>query len=198
MAAKTSKVKAPLGMQTLTFYPIKSEPENALPTYDAAVDLGAAVKGYLTVTTATATISGDDITQLEDEIFTGGQVDTETTMSDLQVNSTLFGHKYVEDSGEVSNGSDRAKPGGLAFIEPILLKDKTTVFRATCLYKTQAIPSSEKQEADTKKAGELSPKMNAVSFKVMETNTGAWRVRNDFDTLAAAQQFIQKTFSAAT
>ena len=70
MAVKTSKVKTPLGMQTLTYYPIKTEPDNAHPTYDTGVDLGAAVKGYLTVTTASASIPGDDITQLEDEIFT--------------------------------------------------------------------------------------------------------------------------------
>lgn len=197
MSTKTSKVKAPLGMQTLTFHPIKDEPDAKHPTYDTGVDLGAAVKGYLTVTTASATISGDDITQLEDEVFTGGQVDTETTMSDLKVNATLFGHAYGEENGEESNSADRAKPGGLSFVEPILLKDKTMVYRATCLYKVQAMPSSEKQEADTKKAGELSPKMNAVSFKVMEDNSGAWRIRNDFETLAAAQAFIAKTFALA-
>ena len=195
MAAKTSKVKAPLGMQTMTFYPIKTEPDSAHPTYDPGVDMGAAVKGYLTINTASASISGDDIPQLEDEIFTGGQLDTETTMSDLEVNSTLYGHTYSEEDGEDSNGSDRAKPGGASFIEPILLKDKSIVYRATCLYKVQAMASSEKQEADTKKSGELSPKMNAVSFKVMEDNTGSWRKRQDFDTIAAAKTFISGVFS---
>ena len=39
MAAKTSKVKTPLGMQTLTYYPIKTEPDSAHPTYDTGVDL---------------------------------------------------------------------------------------------------------------------------------------------------------------
>lgn len=194
MAGKVSKVKAPLGMQTLTFYPISAEPDGAHPTYDAGVDLGAAVKGYLTVTTASASIPGDDITQLEDEIFTGGQLDTETTMSDLKVNATLFGHKYEDTAGETSNSADRAKPGGLSFVEPILCKDKTIIYRATCLYKAQAMPSTEKQEADTKKAGELSPKMNAVSFKVMEDNTGGWRVRQDCDTLDAAKTFISGVF----
>lgn len=195
MAGKVSKVKTPLGMQTLTFYPIATEPDAAHPTYSEGVDLGAAVKGYLTVTTASATIPGDDITQLEDEIFTGGQLDTETTMSDLKVNATLYGHNYDETSGETSNGADRAKPGGLSFVEPILCKDKTILYRATCLYKAQAMPSSEKQEADTKKPGELSPKMNAVSFKVMEDNTGAWRVRQDCENLEAAKTFITGIFA---
>lgn len=198
MALTPSKVKTPLGMQTLDFWPIKTEPENAHPTYDTSVNLGAAVKGYLTVTTATASIPGDDIVQVEDEVFTGGQLDTETTMSDLQVNATLFGHSFSDEAGEESRSVDRAKPGGISFIEPVLLKDKTVVYRATCLFKACAMASSEKQEADTKKAGELNPKMNAVSFKVMEDNKQSWRLRHDFGTAAEATAFIKKTFGAAT
>lgn len=198
MPLTTSKVKTPLGMQTLDFWPIKAEPDAAHPTYDASVNLGAAVKGYLTVTTAAASIPGDDIVQVEDEVFTGAQLDTETTMSDLQVNATLFGHTYSQENGEESKGTDRSMPGGISFIEPILRKDKTIIYRATCLRKCSAMPQSEKQEADTKKPGELNPKMNAVSFKVMEDNLQSWRVRNDFETVAAAQTFIKTVFGAAT
>lgn len=199
MSIPTSKVKMPLGMQTLDFWPIKTEPDSAHPTYDESVNLGAAVKGYLAITTATASIPGDDITQLEDEVFTSAQLDTETTMSELAVNATLFGHSFTEASdgakgGEESKGSDRAKPGGLSFIEPVLLKTKAIIYRATCLFKAQAMASSEKQEADTKKQGELSPKNNAVSFKVMEDNSGSWRLRQDFESLAAAKAFIAATF----
>ena len=193
----TSKVKTPLGMQTLDFWPITSEAENSHPQYDASINLGAAVKGYLTVSTTTASIFGDDIVQVEDEVFTGAQLDTETTMSDLQVNSKLFGHTWSEADGEESKGTDRAIPGGLSYIEPILRKDKTIIYRATCLRKATALASSEKQEADTRKPGELNPKMNSVSFKVTEDNLRSWRVRNDFETLAAATAFIQKTFGAA-
>lgn len=192
-----STVKAPLGMQTLDFWPITDEPAKAHPKYDDSVNLGAAVKGYLSVTTATASIAGDDIVQIEDEVFTGGQVDTETTMSDLQVNATLYGHSWSEESGEESKSSDRSKPGGLSYVEPILLKTKAIVYRATCLRKVSAMASSEKQEADTKKPGELNPKMNAVSFKVMEDNTGSWRVRKDFATKDEADAFIRSVFKPA-
>lgn len=198
MPLAPSKVKTPLGMQTLDFWPIKAEPDGSHPTYDVSINLGAAVKGYLTVTTASASIPGDDIVQVEDEVFTGGQLDTETTMSDLEINATLFGHTYSAEAGEESKSSDRSKAGGISFIEPILRKDKTVIYRATCLRKTSAMASSEKQEADTKKPGELNPKMNAVSFKVMEDNMQSWRVRNDFETVAAAQAFIKTTFGAAT
>lgn len=198
MALTPSNVKTPLGMQTLDFWPIKAEPESDHPTYETSINLGAAVKGYLTVTTASASIPGDDIVQVEDEVFTGGQLDTETTMSDLEINATLFGHTFSEADGEESKSSDRSKPGGISFIEPVLRKDKTVIYRATCLRKVSAMASSEKQEADTKKPGELSPKMNAVSFKVMEDNKQSWRVRNDFETIAAAQAFIKTIFGAAT
>ena len=198
MSLTKSTVKAPLGMQTLDFWPITAETASAHPTYGAAINLGAAVKGYLSVTTATASIPGDDIVQVEDEVFTGGQLDTETTMSDLEVNAKLFGHTYAEGTGEESKSSDRSALGGISFIEPILKKDKTTIYRATCLRKVSAMPSSEKQEADTKKAGELNPKMNAVSFKVMEDNLQSWRVRNDFATKAEAETFIKTTFGAAS
>ena len=198
MPVTTSKVKTPVGMSTLDFWPITAEPDGKHPTYGASVNLGAAVKGYLSISTASASIPGDDIVQVEDEVFTNAQLDTETTMSDLEVNSTLFGHTYDAETGELSKGSDRSKIGGISFIEPILRKDKTQVFRATCLYKVSAMPQSEKQEADTKKPGELSPKMNAVSFKVMEDVTQCWRVRKDFATKADAEAFIKTTFGAAT
>lgn len=197
MAATTSRVKVPIGMRNSWYFPITAEPENAHPTYGEKLDMGAAVKGYLSVTTASASIPGDDITQLEFEKFVSAQLDAETTMNDLEINAKIFGHKYTEADGEVSSADDCAPSGGYAFIQSILKKDKTIIYRATCLFKVAAMASSEKQEADTRKAGELSPKNNAVSYKVSEDNSGAWRVRQDFATPAEAETFITSTFAAA-
>jgi hypothetical protein len=57
--------------------------------------------------------------------------------------------------------------------------------------------SSEKQEADTKKSGELSLKNNAVSYKVMEDNTGTWRYRKELPTQAEAETYIESMYAAA-
>ena len=198
MILPKSPVKVALGMRTLDFWPITDEPDKAHPTYGSPVNLGAAVKGYLAVTTNTASVPGDDINQVEDEVFAGAQLDSETTMSDLQINAQLFGHSYTDADGEESKGTDRAKAGGLSFIEPILRKDKVVIYRATCLRKATPLASSEKQEADTRKPGELNPKMNAVSFKISEDNLHSWRVRNDFATEEEAAACIKKTFGAAT
>lgn len=198
MAFGSSTVKTPHGMRKSWYFPIKEEPAGKKPVYDAKLDMGAAVKGYLTVTTASASIPGDDISQVEVEKFTGGQFDAETTMSDLEVNSKIYGHKFSEEGGEVSSSNDVSPNGGYGFIEPILLKNKSVIYRATCLHKLSAMASSEKQEADTKKSGELSFKNNAVSYKVMEDNTGAWRTRKDLASESEAEQFIDTFFGAAT
>lgn len=42
MGSKT--VKVPIGMRSSYFAKIKTEPENAHPTYDTVLDMGAAVK----------------------------------------------------------------------------------------------------------------------------------------------------------
>lgn len=198
MAIAPSKVKAAVGMMTSHYWPIKAEPENAHPTYDAALDMGAAVKGYISVTTATASIPGDDIAQVEIEKFTGGQFDAETTMNALEINAKIYGHKYDETGVEVSSSEDVSPNGGYSFIEPFLTKEKKTFYRATCLMKVSAMASSEKQEADTKKPGELSPKNNVVSYKILEDNMRVWRQRQDFETLTEATQFINTVFGAAT
>lgn len=197
MAIGTSTVKVPLGMRRSWYYPITSEPVGKKPIYDAKLDMGAAVKGYLSITTASASIPGDDIAQVEVEKFVSGQLDAETTMSDLQINAKIYGHKFTEEGGEVSTSDDVSPNGGYAFIEPIMLKDKSVVYRATCLHKVSAMASSEKQEADTKKSGELSFKNNAVSYKVMEDNTGTWRTRKEFASMAEAETFCDNTFAAA-
>lgn len=197
MAFGTSTVKVPLGMRRSWYYPITSEPANGKPVYGERLDMGTAVKGYLSVTTASGEIPGDDITQVSIEKFVSGQLDAETTMSDLEINAKIYGHKYTEEGGEISSSDDVSPNGGYAFIEPIMLKDKSVIYRATCLHKVSAMASSEKQEADTKKSGELSFKNAAVSYKVMEDNTGTWRTRKDNETQAAAEAFIESIFAAA-
>lgn len=190
-----STVKVVVGMRTSWYYPILSEPDNAKPVYAPKLDMGAAVKGYLSITTVSASVPGDDISQVEFEKFVHAQLDAETTMSDLEVNAKIFGHKYTKEGGEVSHTDDLAPSGGYAFVEPILKKDKTLIYRATCLHKVTAMAGSEKQEADTRKPSEFNPKNNAVSYKVTEDNSGNWRSRNEFDTLAEAHQYIESVFA---
>ncbi len=181
-------VKTPLGMVSSYFFPFASEPVGTHPVYGEKVDMGAAVKGYLSLTTASGDITGDDAMLLYFEQFVSGQVDVETTLSDLEVNAKLYGHSY-KAGRETAKGEDSAPNGAYAFIEPILKKDKTLVYRASFFYKVTAMLSAEKQEADTRKS-DFNPKMNAVSLRVMKDNADAWRERQEFPTQSEAEAFI--------
>lgn len=181
-------VKVPLGMRRSYFFPISTEPAAAHPTYGNPLDMGEAVKGYLTVQSMAGDIYGDDVSLLHDTAFVSAQAEVETTCSDLELNSTLFGHTYA-DGLETSGKDDRSPYGAYAFIEPILKADKALSYRATFLYKCSANQDSEKTEADTRK-NDFNPKYNAVTFAVVADNLGSWRARKDFDSLSAADAWI--------
>ena len=142
MAFKETRVQTPLGMRKSYFFPITAESANAHPTYASEIDLGAAVKGYLTLNVAAASIPGDDVDQVDLELFAGGQLDAETTLNDLEVNATLYGHTFTTEGGEESKADDMAIDGGYAFIEPIFTKDQGVFYRATFLYKVTPLASS--------------------------------------------------------
>ena len=192
-----STVMVEMGAEKSWFFPIESEPEGAKPVYGAKLDMGHFVKAALTVTIASGSIVGDNIAQVEVEEFVSGQLDAETTMNSLDVNAKIYGHKYSDTEGEISAAGDSAPNGGYACIQHILKKDKSKVYRATCLRKVTAMAGSEKQNASTKTPGSLTFANNAVSFKVLPDNTGVWRNREDFNTMDEAVAFVDSIFSAA-
>ena len=185
MAFSYNTMKVPVGMRRSYFAPIETEPAASHPTYDDPVSMGEAVKGELSVTTAQASIYGDDVDLLDVEEFVNAQVDAETACDDLTVNGMIFGHTVTSDEEEAA--FDDAPPvGGYAFIQHLIKKDKSHVYRGVFFYKVSAMPSSEKITAGTKTAS-LDPKMAPVSFKIVPDATGGWRARKDFTTQADAE-----------
>lgn len=198
--ATTKTVSVPIGMRKSYWAPIKTEPDTGHPTYDSIVDMGAAVSGTLTVTTSTFSLYGDDVEQVSDESFVSAQVDAETTCSALDINSKIYGHTYAESTGEDSGKDDHAPYGGYGYLEPVMLKDKGTVFRATFIRRCTAIASAEKADAATR-AESTTPQTYKVSFKCTADNSGSWRVRKEFTGTgaeAAADTWLKSQFSTTT
>lgn len=190
------KVKIPMGLVSSYFAQITDEPANSHPTYGTVVDCGAAVKAYLSLTTASGSVWGDDSELMYDEAFVSGQIDAETTFDDLEVNAYLFGHEYSE--GVESAGKDDRSPyGGYGTIRHLLTKSGEHVYRAIFYYRTKPMAGSEKDEADTQKEG-FDPKMSVFSLKLGVDNLNKWRDRADFDTLAAAEAWIASKFGSGT
>ena len=186
-------VKVPIGLRKAYFGLITEEPEGAHPTYDVPVNMGGNVKAALSVTTASGEIHADDVSQLDFETFVKAQLDAETACDDLELNAMIFGHSFSEENGELSGGDDLASLGGYAFIQDILLKNKTHKYRAIFLFKVSAMPSSEKLDAQTR-AGSFDPKMNVISYSVHLDNASKWRWRKEFTSQAAAEEWIMSVF----
>lgn len=182
------QVKVPIGMRYSFWWPIISEPAAAHPIYGSKVDMGAAKKGTVTITTAPFDYAGDDINLIHDEAYVNHQVDAETSLSDLELNAMLYGHSY-EDGIETSGSDDTSGLGAYGFIEPIIKRDKTKVYRATFLYKNSPLASSEKQEAETKETA-INPKNYGFSLFGTVDNLGKWRARQDFATEEDALAFL--------
>lgn len=198
----TKTVKVPIGMRRSYFAPITAETAGAHPTYGTPVDMGCAVTGTLAITTATGEIPGDDAIQLRVEKFVSGQLDVETTCADLELQATLYGHAYGTPQSastgsteklEISGADDEPTPGGYACIEPILLKDRSQVYRASVFFSVAAMASAEKMNAETR-GSSLNPKMNSVSFGVYKDSTGSWRAREEFASEDDAIDWIEDVF----
>lgn len=190
------KVKTPIGMRSSYYAPIVDEPLNAHPTYGGLLDMGASVTGNLAVTTASMTIDGDDEVLLQDEKFVSGQFDSETTLDELTINAVIFGHRF-ENGVEYSGKDDTSPAGGYGFTQQLLKRDKTTVFRATVLYRVSAMAGTEKQVASTRRSSGMEPQMNSVSYAVSADNAGDWRARKEFDTFEEAEAWLKSILGGA-
>ena len=192
-------MKVPVGMRRSYFGTIATEPAAAHPTYNEPVSMGEAVSGALSVTTATASIYGDDVDLLDIEEFASAQFDAETACDDLATNAKIFGHTYAttgdDADEEISGGDDAAPVGAYAYIQHLIKKDKSHVFRGVFFYRVAAMPSSEKEESATK-GSSLEPKMYPVSFKIFQDNLGKWRSRKEFTSQADAEAWILGKFGA--
>lgn len=186
-------VKEKFGLVVSRFTPIIAMPAGSHPTYGTAIDMGEAVKAYLTATYANAKLYGDDVLQLEANEFTYATLQAETLLSDLQVKSQLFGGAYA--NGELSdNVDDTAVPGAYEYIQKLKTKSGI-IYRAVFLY--NCVPSQLDDNADTK--GESVTFANeAINYTVYPDDTGDWRKRKDFSTQAAAEAWLAQQRGAGS
>ena len=187
MPGTTEKVKERYGLVTLKFAPITAEPDGAHPTYDAFIDLGSAVKAYVTAQKAEGSIYGDDVLQLKVSEFSGADIQTETLLSDLEIESKLMGSVYNEDGTLTDSVNDSPKPGALAWIQK--LKTKTgTIFRGVFMY--FATPSLPDDQSDTKGDG-VTFSNNAINFSATADKSGSWRIRKDCPSQSDAETWLE-------
>lgn len=187
------KEKLKYGLLHSLFWPIASEPEDQHPVYGAEVTLGSAVRDYLSLNYSEAKAYGDDSTRISIREFVDGTAEIETLLSDLEVDSKLYGSTYAGGT-LTDNINDSANPGGHGFIQK--LKTRTgTIYRAVFLY--YIMPSQNADNADTK-GQSITFSNNTVTATIQADKTGAWRVRADFATEAEALSFLRGLVNASS
>ena len=194
----STKTTFPMGLLDLGFCPITAAgTASALPTYGAAVSLGHAVRAALTVNTADTPVYGDDAQQLRIDSFISGTFETETLMSDLELEGTLYGGTYASAAGLTRTLDDAGTPGAVYYIRKLMKKDKSLVYRAGVLFNCAANRSASGWDADTKRE-RVEVKNATVNFDVMAAETGAWNWEQDYTTEAAALAGIGDKLSLST
>lgn len=182
----STKTKFGMGLLNLGFCPITADgSSSALPTYGASVSLGHAVRAALTVNAADVPIYGDDALQLRVDSFISGTLETETLLSELELESTLYGGTYASASGLTRTLNDAGTPGAVFYIRKLMKKDKSLVYRAGAFFRCTANRSASGWDADTKKDS-VEAKNATVTFDVMPCDTGAWNWEQDYTSEADA------------
>lgn len=197
----SNKTKGLIGLSSSFCAPIKTHEDGKHPTYGDRVELGHAVKAYLAITTSSLQVPGDNVDQIDDELFASGTLDEETTLSDLEKDAAIYGSTKSADGTVTDNSTDPIPEFGHGYVQELLKKNedgtRSRVYRATWLFRVRPIKSNYKDESDTRKKPDIEWKNAPISWKVMEDNTGDWRTRKEFETQAAAEAWLESLRTGA-
>lgn len=176
---------ASFGAKYIKFAPIKTEPENKLPTYDAAVELGKLVKADLTVNIATGELYANNMLAEKSDEFISGTLAVEVDDMDKEIEGTVYGSAYSE--GElVDNASDVVPYGGLAYYKTLQRSGKP-VFEACYYPKARAILSTDSAAT---KGSSITFNTKPLSFTIYEPDNGDWRYRKEFSSEKEAIAYV--------
>lgn len=190
----TNREKGRIGLLALGFAPIATEPVDAHPTYGDDIDLGSVAAADVSVTANQLRVYGDNALKISADIFDSATVDAETLLDDMEVQSALFGSTKLADGSYIDRDTDAAANGLLHFIRELMLADKTHVYRAVCFYKSTANLSAFKESNKTR-GGQLEFGNSTIQFTCGADNSGAWRRASEFETLAAAKEWVSSVIA---
>ena len=190
---------AAIGMRNIYFNKIKSEAENAAPTYETTGGsrLGALVSANMTLTYADGEAYADD--KLEDEThdFVNGLLETELFDLTEEKYAMLFGTTKGEDGELSESGSDIANMGGLGYARTIRRRDAQGVMKTMWkgYFYPKVQPRKPTSENVTTKQSSVTYNNDGISFRIFEANDGYFRHIKAFATEAEYETWIKGKLS---
>lgn len=190
---------ATYGAKYIKFAPLKKEPEDAIPTYENAVQIAELQKLTDNPTYSEGKQYGDDRLVEYVSEFNEADVDVEVTDLDNQMQSTIFGATLSgsDNTEELAfGGSDIAPYGGLGAVI-CRMRNNVRTYQGILYTKVKA---SMQGEEFTTKGDNITLAGGKLKFKATEPKYGKWKIKSAmFPTLEAAKSWVDgKLPDAAT
>ena len=184
---------AAFGAKYIKFAPFQTEPEDVLPTYEEAVELGALVKADLTVNLASGEIWANNALNEKLEEFGSGTLAVEVSDMTDEIESKVFGSAFDAENKElVDNTGDTIPYGGLGYLKTLIRNGKKV--HQACFY--PKVKAAAGNDTANTKSSSITLASKPLSFTIHEPNTGDWRYRKTFDKEADAKAYLDGKFLA--
>lgn len=174
---------AQFGAKRPRFAPVATTPDNALPTYnfESVVTIGKLVAANLTVTNASGELYGDDALAEKIDMFASGSLELQTDDKTAEVHAALHGATLDELEEELTDSdSDVAPRGGLAYYK-VLIRNGVRVYQGVFHPLVNAILGNDSAAT---KGSSITFGTSTTTFTVFRCNSGAWRIRKEFENEA--------------
>ena len=168
------------------FSKIKTEPDDALPTYEGPVNIGRLVKADLTVNLASGKLYADDELAESVDEFSSGSVAMETDDMTDDVAAEVYGCTVEEKKVHYKAG-DSAPLGGLAYYK-VLMRKGVKLFKGYFYPRVKAVLGNDNAAT---KADSITFGTNSTTFTVFRCNSDDWRITEELTTEAAAKAWVR-------
>ena len=165
---------ASFGAKYPHFSKIKTEPDDALPTYEGPVNIGRLVKADLTVNLASGKLYADD--ELAESVDEFSSVAAE-----------VYGCTVEEKKVHYKAG-DSAPLGGLAYYK-VLMRKGVKLFKGYFYPRVKAVLGNDNAAT---KADSITFGTNSTTFTVFRCNSDDWRITEELTTEAAAKAWVKE------
>lgn len=189
---------ATYGAKYIKFAPLKTEPEDAIPTYEKAVQIAELQKLTDNPTYSEGKQYGDDRLVEYVSEFNEADVDVEVTDLDNRMQSTIFGATLSGDNTNEElafGGSDTAPYGGLGAVI-CRMRGNVKTYQGVLYTKVKA---SMQGEEFTTKGDNITLAGGKLKFKATEPKYGKWKIKSAmFPTLDAAKSWVDTKLPAGS
>ena len=171
--------------------PVIAKLDTAKNTYSEGLVLSKLIGTNITPQYAEGSLYCDNALGYHEKVFKEGDISLETDSVPLKAGELLFGHTVDNTSthSEISKTDDTPNYVGYGFIGTERLSDGTQKFIACWLPKCQFVENGE----DIKTRGDsITFGTHKLSGKCFGNHGKIWRKKQQFDTEAAALEFLKK------